>query len=250
VGLPCHIHGLRKAEQINQKLKNKIILHLGLFCGNISTFKGVDFLFKKVGIKKDEIARFDFRSGGLPSNLLIVKKDNIVKKVPHKKAFSILKTFSPSYCRLCCDATNELSDISFGDAWLPQFIATNTATSIMICRSHLGKSLVDAAKFKKAVMLNDATAEDVLKSQTTLIYTRKRLANATQRLHRKSSFFEGASLQKPDMVDYALAVYQQLFNLYSSKLSTDVLVYIPSIIMRIQTMPIALWSFYWNHKRK
>jgi coenzyme F420 hydrogenase subunit beta len=31
VGLPCHIHGIRKAEQINKKLKERIVLLFGDF---------------------------------------------------------------------------------------------------------------------------------------------------------------------------------------------------------------------------
>src|SRR5690606_36009483 len=31
VGLPCHIMGIRKAEMKNNLLKNKIVLHMGIF---------------------------------------------------------------------------------------------------------------------------------------------------------------------------------------------------------------------------
>jgi coenzyme F420 hydrogenase subunit beta len=39
VGLSCHIQGIRKAEQINKKLKERIVLHLVLFCNH-----GVNFI--------------------------------------------------------------------------------------------------------------------------------------------------------------------------------------------------------------
>jgi coenzyme F420 hydrogenase subunit beta len=47
VGLPCHIHGIRKAEQINKSLKEKIYLHIGIFCGHAPNFLGTEYLFKK-----------------------------------------------------------------------------------------------------------------------------------------------------------------------------------------------------------
>ena len=51
VGLPCHIHGVRKAESVNNKLKDKIVFHLGLFCcGHTDTFSGTEFIFRKYGI--------------------------------------------------------------------------------------------------------------------------------------------------------------------------------------------------------
>ncbi|MEM2359157.1 MAG: coenzyme F420 hydrogenase/dehydrogenase beta subunit N-terminal domain-containing protein [Candidatus Jordarchaeales archaeon] len=51
VGLPCHIHGVRKAEK-NKELKEKIAFLLGLFCGGAPTFSGTEFLFSLLGIKK------------------------------------------------------------------------------------------------------------------------------------------------------------------------------------------------------
>jgi len=38
VGIPCQIHGIRKLEMIESKLKNKIILHLGLFCSHTLSY--------------------------------------------------------------------------------------------------------------------------------------------------------------------------------------------------------------------
>jgi coenzyme F420 hydrogenase subunit beta len=46
VGLPCHIHGIRKAELINKKLKAKIVLHFGLFCSHTVDFLGDRFLVR------------------------------------------------------------------------------------------------------------------------------------------------------------------------------------------------------------
>ena len=48
VGLPCHIQGIRKAEKINKKLNERIVLHFGLICsGNISLY-GTNLLLKSL----------------------------------------------------------------------------------------------------------------------------------------------------------------------------------------------------------
>jgi coenzyme F420 hydrogenase subunit beta len=57
VGLPCHIQGLRKLELQNPKLKEKFILHLGLFCGHNTSFLGTEFVLEKMGIKHCEIKK-------------------------------------------------------------------------------------------------------------------------------------------------------------------------------------------------
>jgi coenzyme F420 hydrogenase subunit beta len=55
VGLPCHIHGIRKAEQINKKLKEKIVLHIGIFCSHTPNFWGTELLFERMKIKREDI---------------------------------------------------------------------------------------------------------------------------------------------------------------------------------------------------
>ena len=40
VGLPCHLHGIRKAEKINKALGKKIVFHFGLLCSHMVNFIG------------------------------------------------------------------------------------------------------------------------------------------------------------------------------------------------------------------
>ena len=56
VGLPCHIHGIRKAESINKKLRERIILHLGIFCGTTKTFSATDNYLNQRGIDNERIS--------------------------------------------------------------------------------------------------------------------------------------------------------------------------------------------------
>lgn len=51
VGLPCHMHAIRKAEQINKKLSEKTVLHVGIFCGHSSNFLGTKLWLDKFRIK-------------------------------------------------------------------------------------------------------------------------------------------------------------------------------------------------------
>jgi coenzyme F420 hydrogenase subunit beta len=53
VGLPCHIHGLRKAEQNVKGLQEKIVLRIGVMCSHTVSFEGTKFLLRKLG--KEEI---------------------------------------------------------------------------------------------------------------------------------------------------------------------------------------------------
>ncbi|GAI03623.1 unnamed protein product, partial [marine sediment metagenome] len=48
VGLPCHIHGVRKAELVNSKLKEKVALRLGLFCSQTPSFFATEYILQKM----------------------------------------------------------------------------------------------------------------------------------------------------------------------------------------------------------
>jgi coenzyme F420 hydrogenase subunit beta len=61
VGLPCHIHGLRKAQRINKKLRERIVLHLGIFCNHAPNFWGTKLLLHRLKIKEDEVIKLDYR---------------------------------------------------------------------------------------------------------------------------------------------------------------------------------------------
>ena len=78
VGLPCHIHGIRKVEQINKKLKDKIVFHFGIVCNHAPTFLATEFLLKKLNIKKEDIKLLSYRGEGWPGGMKIITKKNKV----------------------------------------------------------------------------------------------------------------------------------------------------------------------------
>jgi coenzyme F420 hydrogenase subunit beta len=148
VGLPCHIQGIRKAESCNKNLKEKIVLHLGLFCSHTDTFFATEFLLSSLGLNSQDVATINYRGEGWPGSLSILLKNGQKKILPYSKMISahILWFFAFPRCTLCCDLTAELADISCGDAWLPQLMANdNIGQSIAICRTRLGSSIFTEA---------------------------------------------------------------------------------------------------------
>ena len=155
VGLPCHIHGIRKAELVNKKLKDKVVLHVGLFCSVTMTFKGTDFILQKYRLTKENIAHLDYRGKGWPGYMRIQFKDRVEKLISRSEygIFHSLGFFTPSRCALCCEQTNELADISLGDAWLPELEGDRIGTSVIICRSKAGENLLQQAAGKGKIAL-------------------------------------------------------------------------------------------------
>ena len=155
VGLPCHIQAIRKAELVNKKLKERVVLHLGLFCSHPMTFKGTDFVLQKYRLTKENIAHLDYRGEGWPGYMKIQFKNGNEKHIPRGEygIFHSLGFFTPARCALCCDQINELADTSFGDAWLPELEEDRIGTSVIISRSKSGENLMQHATGKGKLAL-------------------------------------------------------------------------------------------------
>lgn len=186
VGLPCHLHGIRKAEMINKKLCERIIFHVGIFCGQTMSFLGTEFLLRDLKIREDDIQSFNYRGEGWPGFLNIRMKNSrptILKS--YLKYYDIrLSSFVPWRCTLCPDLVSELADISFGDAWLPNVVKSDkVGTSVIISRNKMAnevlEKMVQAGKIKLVLVDDDLVA----KSQGG-VFGKKRDLSARLRIAR------------------------------------------------------------------
>lgn len=158
VGLPCHIHGIRKAELVDKKLKEKIALHLGLVCTYADGFWVTKLVLDKYGIRPEDIAYLDYRGGGWPGYMTINFKDKTRKLIPFDEytIFHNLGFFAQPRCFLCCDGINDFADISLGDAWLPEVRKQdNIGTSLIISRYKIGEALLEQATAKEKIALEN-----------------------------------------------------------------------------------------------
>jgi len=149
VGLPCHLHGIRKAEQINKKLKEKIVLHLGIFCSHAPDFWGTKLLLQKLKVREDEVIKLDYRGEGYPGSMKISQKSGELLLLPDYWGFVGAYFFFPARCLMCCDGVCELADISFGDAWLPELSDDKIGTSMVVSKSEIGDKILQRMKSKK-----------------------------------------------------------------------------------------------------
>lgn len=206
VGLPCHVHGLKKAEQVYKKLKERIVLHMGLFCSHSNTFLQTEYFLHRCGIKINDIAKIDYRGKGWPGMLSIKLKSGNEKDFPYLDYIRthLFCLFTPARCLLCCDQTAELADISFGDAWLPEFSDDNLGTSIIISRTQMGEQILQKAMSSKKIELSKISGIRVAKSQGMMRFKKNSLAVRFLlfRLSGKEIPMYTTKLPKPTFIDY------------------------------------------------
>lgn len=171
VGLPCHIHGLRKAEQQFPQLRKKVVIRLGLLCSHMVGFPGIEFLLSKIGTSHSSLAKMQYRGRGWPGSMLIKNKNREVKIIPLVTGWNsywpIFSSyfFTPIRCMMCPDQMAELADMSFGDAWLPAYFSDKIGQSIVISKNYFSDNILREMTRKGQINLRQLPVHEIEKSQ-------------------------------------------------------------------------------------
>lgn len=179
VGLPCHIHGIRKAEMFTKELKERIVLHIGLFCAHSVNFAGTELVLHRSGIRKEHVLSLRYRGKGWPGKMSVglIGRDAI--DIDYRLCWDGMFGcffFTPMRCTLCSDATNELADLSIGDAWLPQFDRSidREGRSVVIVRTDIGRRLLERARTNRKIELVSLDQNAVVFSQRSSLNFKKK----------------------------------------------------------------------------
>lgn len=142
VGVPCFVSAVRNLQNISIKWKKKISVVVGLTCGHTPTKRMVDVLAWTSGKTRNDIetCRFRIKDESRPAWDYGVKlqfKDGQEICSYGSDTFGFLfwrRLFSQKCCNYCSDVFAEQADITFMDAWLPEYKEQNQGTSMIINR--------------------------------------------------------------------------------------------------------------------
>lgn len=162
VGLPCHIHGLRKSQMILPKLNKAVVLQIALFCGMNFSYRHLNWLLRHLGVERADVSRINYRGSGYPGEMRIDCKGN--KSIVSPLHQYYVNAFKATRCTLCPDTFGELADISIGDAWLPEYRDDKLGRNIVVGRSRAGLDFLENAQCEKAVCFDAISPEKVLES--------------------------------------------------------------------------------------
>lgn len=176
VGLPCHIHGLRKLQEKEKWLKNSIICTLGLFCTHSVNYKGTDLILNKLAYGKKHIKSFKYRGNGWPGSANI-NYDNENLKISlddYWNPYFAPYFFTPYRCLSCSDLFAELADVSLGDAWLKNIMdKDNQGSSIIISRTKFVEEILKEMKNNNHLDLFNISKKEVKESQRLIMIRKK-----------------------------------------------------------------------------
>jgi coenzyme F420-reducing hydrogenase beta subunit len=174
IGVPCFIRAARALCVEDERLRDRLAFFVGLVCGHYKTRAFADSLAWQLGIPPSELAEVDFRvkRPGRPANdydfAARSSRDGEWRSKPVRELVGGNwghSAFQPEACNFCDDVVGETADVSFGDAWLPQFASDPRGTNIVVSRSSLIDSLFEEGQAAGEIEVFEASPEDVVASQ-------------------------------------------------------------------------------------
>lgn len=197
VGLPCHIHGIRRSQAMHLKAVSKIKYCIGLYCGFNMHKEATDDLIRKLGIKKEEICSLQYRGGGHPGGFLVETQDS--EKSLDKSYYNIYNPlYVPDRCLLCTDLTNELADISVGDIWLKEY---SDGWSSVIIRSVAGQERFMEALENEYIAAKRIDKTDLMRSHSHLLKHKKKYVKIRLQFNNIKPDYSG-SLPELTKIEY------------------------------------------------
>jgi coenzyme F420 hydrogenase subunit beta len=169
VGLPCHVHGLRRLQRLGS-YRDSFPIVIGLFCGFNLQPAATKHLVNKAGFDTQDVSQLQYRGGPWPGGLLIRTHDGRQRLVPKESYSYVNLMYAPRRCLVCPDLTNELADLSVGDTWLREY---RGGWSTVICRSPQGEELLKKAVQAGVLSSHEITREQLMDSHGHLFAYKK-----------------------------------------------------------------------------
>ncbi len=177
VGTPCQILGIKKFIRKN-KILEKNLLFLGLFCDATLNFNFLKIINDLYGKSKENTDEFYYRTKekyGWPGHSKIVFNSGRSLILDRTIRISLKKYFNLNRCLFCFDKLNRLSDISFGDCYIKKK-QNKEGNSNIIIRTSKGKEIIESFAsifdLKEEKLVKILLSQNIKKKYKNFLYAR------------------------------------------------------------------------------
>ncbi len=189
VGLPCHVHGIRKLQMkgVPRNLASAISFTIANFCAAGYYLEGTRHLVMEfTAIKSmDDISELNYRGGEWPGALTAKSRDGSTHIVASKHDYTWHFLGPASYkrdrCLMCVDFVGEHADICVGDSFIRS--DSNPKWTVALVKTKIGEELVEKATKEGYVHSEDYNPD--LIPASGLGWESKKHASAYRLLTRK-----------------------------------------------------------------
>jgi coenzyme F420 hydrogenase subunit beta len=172
-GLPCFLKAIRLAQQRNKKLRERVVVTVGLVCGQLKSRHFTDYIAARAGVQ-GEVTGVRYR-GKSPDHLasnyhyVFTTADGEEQRIFWNEGIAEAWTnrwFTPKACSSCDDIFAECADVTCMDAWLPEYSRDNRGTSLVLVRSPAVREVLERGQ---GISLNPIPVERVVQSQAGVV---------------------------------------------------------------------------------
>ena len=208
-GLPCFIKAVRLAQQRNKKLDERIVVTVGLVCGQLKSSHFTDYIATLAGVQGEVTAvRYRGKSPDQPaSNYHYTFKtaDGNERKISWNEGISGAWTnrwFTPNACNYCDDVFAECADVVCMDAWLPEHSRESRGTSLVLVRLPVVQKIIEGGA---GIILNSIPVEKIIQSQAgVLVVKRPQLMYRLYIAHQKGLKVPGKRVRPTQKMNFFL----------------------------------------------
>ena len=173
IGVPCFIKAIRLATQKNRKLNERIFLTIGLVCGQLKSKHYTEYISALSGVSEPlQNVSFRGKNPEKPANNYYFScsgKSGATGKIHWNEGVAeawVNRWFTPNACNFCDDVFAECADVTFMDAWLPEYSKDYKGTSLVLVRSDLIQNMIVDGIKSEELNLKKIPVQKVIKSQS------------------------------------------------------------------------------------
>jgi len=175
VGLPCEIATIEALKNHDSEFRGRCVLTVGLFCGGVNRFEGVEWYIRKMAKSIGNITKVNYRNGFWPGAIRVESGENVsnIPRIMGNSRRNILKYIAAfqgpwmlKRCRICPDQVSHLADISLGDPHLAKYKGKNNlGVSAIVVRTDKGESVISELKSANKIEIEYLSEEEIIESQ-------------------------------------------------------------------------------------
>jgi coenzyme F420 hydrogenase subunit beta len=143
VGLPDQVASLRSLQRLGSPGALKVDYVLGLYMGTGIYIGAIESFLRMNGIRSlNEVAELHYRDGEWPGHLHIRTTSGRILQSKKFYYNYLIPFYITQASLLSVDFTNELADLSVGDAWHPRYETSGAGFSVIVSRTNKAEKLL------------------------------------------------------------------------------------------------------------
>ena len=175
VGLPDQVAALRCLQLAGHPGARKVDYVLGPYVGTAIYLAAIESYLRANGVDDlEEVVSLRYREGEWPGYLQIELRSGRMLRA-QKFYYNYLIPFYITQASLqAVDFTNELTDISVGDAWHPRYEARGEGYSVVVARTVKGQQLLERMRSEGRLALEPADVDEAMAMHGHMLDFKKR----------------------------------------------------------------------------